>query len=294
MSAPKPEAAPIEQQGLGWKNSKGIRQRRATPSRVVSKGAWTSPRPTQWSHDYFTFLFKYEWELIKGPGRRQPVAPPRTRSECRPRARCPRSVGKTHRPMMLTTDLVAEASIPIYAPDLEAFPTRTRKSLRAGCVREVPGTSSRTVTWARSRRPARRLRWPKAQLWQDPGARRRPQARWTIRTSARRRSSSAILDSGLDDPAARVARPGPRPRPTAARDQVVVAPTVRASVLRRRRTGPSTQPEPAGPRFSRRSRASAANFNDSQGECQADLAGRLDRARRVPRRWKPQPKKGWP
>ena len=62
---PEPEGAPIEQQGLGWKNSfksgKGIHT-------ITSgiEGAWT-PTPTQWDNRYFDVLFGYDWELTKSP-----------------------------------------------------------------------------------------------------------------------------------------------------------------------------------------------------------------------------------
>jgi catalase-peroxidase len=62
---PEPEGAPIEQQGLGWKNGfasgKGVD---AITSGI--EGAWT-PTPTQWDMSYFDVLFGYEWELTKSP-----------------------------------------------------------------------------------------------------------------------------------------------------------------------------------------------------------------------------------
>jgi len=61
----EPEAAPLEQMGLGWKNDfasgKGVD---ATTSGV--EGAWT-PTPTQWDNSFFDVLFGYEWELTKSP-----------------------------------------------------------------------------------------------------------------------------------------------------------------------------------------------------------------------------------
>ncbi|MGM0634840.1 MAG: catalase/peroxidase HPI [Bacteroidota bacterium] len=62
----EPEAAGIEEQGLGWKNSyKTGKGKDAITSSV--EVTWTST-PTQWSHDYLTFLFEYDWELDKSPG----------------------------------------------------------------------------------------------------------------------------------------------------------------------------------------------------------------------------------
>jgi catalase-peroxidase len=62
---PEPEAAPLEMQGLGWKNKfksgKGIHT-------ITSglEGAWT-PTPTKWDNNYFEMLFGYEWTLTKSP-----------------------------------------------------------------------------------------------------------------------------------------------------------------------------------------------------------------------------------
>ncbi len=62
---PEPEAAPIEQQGLGWKSSFGTGKGDDTISSGL-EGAWT-PNPTQWDMGYFHMLFDYEWELTKSP-----------------------------------------------------------------------------------------------------------------------------------------------------------------------------------------------------------------------------------
>ncbi len=62
---PEPEAAPVEDQGLGWlnKTSRGI-GRNAVTSGI--EGAWTT-HPTQWDNGYFKLLLGYEWELTKSP-----------------------------------------------------------------------------------------------------------------------------------------------------------------------------------------------------------------------------------
>ncbi len=62
---PEPEAAPIEQMGLGWKSSYGSGKGRDTISGGL-EGSWT-PTPTQWDMSYFSVLFGYEWELAKSP-----------------------------------------------------------------------------------------------------------------------------------------------------------------------------------------------------------------------------------
>ncbi len=65
LVGPEPEAAPIEQQGLGWKNSFGSGQ---GGDQIGSglEGSWT-PTPTQWDMSYLDMLFGNEWELTKSP-----------------------------------------------------------------------------------------------------------------------------------------------------------------------------------------------------------------------------------
>ncbi len=95
----EPEAAGLEAQGLGWKNSFGT----GKGSDAITSGlevTWTRT-PTQWSHDYFENLFKYEWELTKSPaGANQWVA--KDAEATIPDAYDP---AKKHLPTMLTTDL---------------------------------------------------------------------------------------------------------------------------------------------------------------------------------------------
>lgn len=95
----EPEAAPIESQGLGWKNS--FRTGKG-PDTITSglEVTWTTT-PTQWNNNFFENLFKYEWELTKSPGgAHQWVA--KDAPEIIPDAYDP---NKKHRPTMLTTDL---------------------------------------------------------------------------------------------------------------------------------------------------------------------------------------------
>ncbi len=96
---PEPEAASIEEQGLGWTSSykSGKGQDAITSGLEVT---WTST-PAQWSHDFFDILFKFEWELTKSPaGAHQWVA--KGADAFIPDAFDP---NKKHRPTMLTTDL---------------------------------------------------------------------------------------------------------------------------------------------------------------------------------------------
>ena len=65
LVGPEPEAAPIEEQGLGWKSSYKSGSGGDTISSGI-EGAW-KPNPTRWDIGYLKVLFKYEWELLKSP-----------------------------------------------------------------------------------------------------------------------------------------------------------------------------------------------------------------------------------
>ena len=99
LVGPAPEAAPLEEQGLGWKSS----FRSGKGADTISSGlevTW-SKLPTQWSNSYFENLFGYEWELTKSPaGAQQWVA--KGAEAIIPDATDPT---KFHLPTMLTTDL---------------------------------------------------------------------------------------------------------------------------------------------------------------------------------------------
>jgi len=101
LVGPEPEAAGIEEQGLGWINQfasgKGLH---TTTSGI--EGAW-KPNPTTWDNGYFDMLFGYEWELTKSPaGAKQWVA-----KNCKPEHLIPdaHDASKSHPPMMTTADL---------------------------------------------------------------------------------------------------------------------------------------------------------------------------------------------
>lgn len=97
--AEEPEAAPIEQQGLGWSNKHGSGK---GPDTITSglEVTWTKT-PTKWSNQFFEYLFKYEWELTKSPaGANQWVA--KNAEDIIPHAYDP---NKKQKPTMLTTDL---------------------------------------------------------------------------------------------------------------------------------------------------------------------------------------------
>ena len=95
----EPEAAGIEEQGLGWKSRFGSGKAGDTITSGLEV-TWTTT-PTQWSNNFFENLFGYEWELEKSPaGAHQWVA--KDSGDTVPDAHDP---SKKHRPTMLTTDL---------------------------------------------------------------------------------------------------------------------------------------------------------------------------------------------
>ncbi|RMG81321.1 MAG: catalase/peroxidase HPI [Bacteroidetes bacterium] len=113
---PEPEAACIEEQGLGWKNSFGTGKGADTITSGI-EGAWT-PTPTQWDNSYLETLFKYEWNLEKSPaGAWQWRAVGPGADTLVPDAHDP---NKRHAPMMTTADLALRMD-PIYAPIAKRF-----------------------------------------------------------------------------------------------------------------------------------------------------------------------------
>ncbi len=113
---PEPEAAPIEEQGLGWKNSFGSGKGRD----AITSGlevVWT-PTPTRWDNTFLEILFGNEWELTKSPA---------GASQWRPKDAAaagtvpdPEDPSVTRAPMMLTTDLALRLD-PVYEPISRRF-----------------------------------------------------------------------------------------------------------------------------------------------------------------------------
>ncbi len=111
LVGPEPEAAGIEEQGLGWKSSFGSGKGGDTISSGI-EGAW-KPNPTKWDMGYLNVLFKYEWELVKSPaGAHQWLAKDVAEEDMVVDAHDP---SKKHRPMMTTADLSLRFD-PIYEP----------------------------------------------------------------------------------------------------------------------------------------------------------------------------------
>ncbi|MDJ0974451.1 MAG: catalase/peroxidase HPI [Planctomycetota bacterium] len=155
----EPEAAPVELQGLGWKSSFGKGNAEDTITSGL-EGAWTST-PDRWSHDYFTFLFKYEWELTKSPAGAWQWKPKDGAGDGMvPDAHVP---GKAHAPMMLTTDLALRMD-PIYGPISKRF-LEDPKAFRLAFAKAWYKLTHRDMG------PHAGLlgpEVPEAQLWQDP------------------------------------------------------------------------------------------------------------------------------
>ncbi|ATU09109.1 catalase/peroxidase HPI [Methanohalophilus portucalensis] len=108
---PEPEAAPIEEQGLGWKSSFGSGKGGDTISSGI-EGAW-KPNPTKFDLGYLRVLLKYDFELVKSPaGAYQWLAKDVDEYDMIVDAHDP---SKKHRPMMTTADLSLKYD-PIYEP----------------------------------------------------------------------------------------------------------------------------------------------------------------------------------
>jgi catalase-peroxidase len=111
LVGPEPEAAGIEEMGLGWKSSFGSGKGGDTIGSGI-EGAW-KPNPIQWDMGYLKVLFKYEWELVKSPaGAHQWLAKDVAEEDMVVDAHDP---SKKHRPMMTTADLSLRYD-PIYEP----------------------------------------------------------------------------------------------------------------------------------------------------------------------------------
>jgi catalase-peroxidase len=113
---PEPEAAPIEQQGLGWKNSAGSG---SGADAITSglEGAWTQ-EPTKWDNGFLDNLFEYDWELTSSPAGAKQWTPKDPEAQGTvPDAHDP---SKRHAPVMLTTDLALKLDR-IYGPISKRF-----------------------------------------------------------------------------------------------------------------------------------------------------------------------------
>ncbi len=112
----EPENAPIEQQGLGWKNNHGTGKGGDTITSGL-EGAWTN-EPTEWDMGFFENLFEHEWELDESPAGGWQWRP--TDESAHDDVRDAHDPSESHPPMMLTTDLALKVD-PDYREISEHF-----------------------------------------------------------------------------------------------------------------------------------------------------------------------------
>ena len=116
LVGPEPEAAPIENMGLGWINAHGSGKGDDTTTSGI-EGAWTA-NPTQWDNGYFDLLFGYDWNVTKSPSGAwiwEPVNVPE--EDMAPQAHDP----SKKVPTMMTTADMAMRMDPIYGPISKRF-----------------------------------------------------------------------------------------------------------------------------------------------------------------------------
>ncbi len=156
---PEPEAAPLEEQGLGWRNSAGSGK---GVDAITSglEGAWTK-EPTKWDNGFLENLFEYDWELTTSPaGAKQWTPKNGAAAGTVPDAHDP---SRSHAPMMLTSDLALKLD-PIYAPIAKRFyenPDQLAEAFAKAWYkllhRDMGPVSRYLGPWV-----------PETQIWQDP------------------------------------------------------------------------------------------------------------------------------
>jgi catalase-peroxidase len=156
---PEPEGCPVEEQGLGWRNTFGSG---VGPDTYTSglEGAWTN-EPTKWDNGYLDNLLNYDWELTTSPAGAKQWAPKEPAAQGTvPDAHDP---SKRHAPMMLTTDLALKLD-PVYAPISKRFhesPDQLAEAFAKAWYkllhRDMGPISRYLGPWV-----------PEPQLWQDP------------------------------------------------------------------------------------------------------------------------------
>jgi len=154
----EPEAAGLEQQGLGWSNS----YRSGKGPDTITSGLeviWTKT-PTKWSNDFLEYLFKYDWELTKSPaGANQWVA--KNSGAFIPDAYDPHI---KHRPTMLTTDLALRFD-PVYEKISRRFlehPDQLHDAFARAWFKLLHRDMGPRARWLGPEIPAEVL------LWEDP------------------------------------------------------------------------------------------------------------------------------
>ena len=182
----EPEGAPMEEMGLGWKNTLGKGSGAETISSGL-EGAWT-PTPTKWDNTYFKTLFQYEWVQTKSPaGATQWIPTDASAAKSVPDAHI---AGKTHAPVMFTTDLALRTD-PAYEKISRRFLENPDQLADAFARAWFKLTHRDMGPIARYLGPL----VPKEQLiWQDPLPKRSSSKLTEKQISGLKR---ALLDSGL-------------------------------------------------------------------------------------------------
>ncbi|GAA4696966.1 catalase/peroxidase HPI [Pseudonocardia yuanmonensis] len=156
---PEPEGAPLEQQGLGWRNTCGSGKGADTLTSGL-EGAWTN-EPTRWDNGYLENLYRYDWELTESPAGAKQWTPKNAEAQDTvPDAHDP---SRRHAPMMLTSDLALRFD-PIYGPITKRFRENPDELADAFAKawykllhRDMGPISRYLGPWV-----------PEPQLWQDP------------------------------------------------------------------------------------------------------------------------------
>ena len=243
LVGPEPEAAPIEEMGLGWKSKYGT----GKGNDAITGGpevTWTTT-PTKWSNNFFWNLFGYEWELTKSPaGANQFKAKGGAGAGTIPDA-FDRS--KRQAPTMLVTDLSLRFD-PVYEKISRRFyehPDEFADAFARAWFKLTHRDMGPSARYLGPHVPKEML------IWQDPVP---AVDHKLIDDEGHRQPQGQDPRLRPVDPRSSSRRRGRRRRPSAAPTSAA-ARTARASVSRRRRTGRSTS-RPNWRRCSRRSRAS--------------------------------------
>ena len=156
---PEPEGAPLDAQGLGWRNTFGTGKGADTMTSGL-EGAWTN-EPTKWDNGFLDNLYKYDYELTESPAGAKQWTPKNPEAQDTvPDAHDP---SKRHAPMMLTTDLALKLD-PTYGPISKRFyenPDQLEEAFAKAWYkllhRDMGPLPRYLGPWV-----------PEPQLWQDP------------------------------------------------------------------------------------------------------------------------------
>lgn len=184
--APEPGAAPIEEQGFGWKNKCGKGHSEDTITSGL-EGAWTQS-PTRWSTLYLSNLLNFEWKQTRSPGGAiQWIPKDKSLHKSVPDAHIP---GKYNSPVMTTADLAVKFD-PEYKKIAERFlanPDEYQKAFAKAWFKLTHRDMGPRSRYLGSEVPDEEL------IWQDPV----PEADYKLISSSNAESlKSKILDSGL-------------------------------------------------------------------------------------------------